>query len=150
MPTFTSLSYFANTIKAVEEFADLLPVTNEWNVNIFFVGLRAVSYQKRVQLLISARKPYNKLFRVFSDLALNQPTGQISTDFGGVASRAVDGGTSTDYADGSCTHTTATTDPWWRVDLGSSVAVAEVRIVNRACYGDCGSRLSSFEIRIGK
>ena len=67
-----------------------------------------------------------------------------------MASRAVDGVTSTDWVDSSCTHTTTTTDPWWRVDLGSPVAVTEVRIVNRACDGDCGSRLSSFEIRIGK
>ena len=94
--------------------------------------------------------PFIKLLCVFSDLALNQPAQQIGTDAGGVASRAVDGGTSTDYTHGSCTYTTETTDPWWRVDLGSSVAVAEVRIVNRDCSGGCGSRLSSFEIRIGK
>ena len=63
----------------------------------------------------------------------------------------MDGITSTDWVlMSSCTHTTTTTDPWWRVDLGSSVAVAEVRIVNRACSGGCGSRLSAFEIRIGK
>ena len=67
-----------------------------------------------------------------------------------MASRAVDGGTSTNWVDGSCTHTNTTTDPWWRVDLGSPVAVTEVRIVNRACGGSCGSRLNSFEIRIGK
>jgi len=86
----------------------------------------------------------------FSDLAYNQPASQISTVHGGVASRAVDGITTTAYSDGSCTHTNYATDPWWRVDLGSSLPVAEVVIVNRACGGDCAGFLSAFEIRIGK
>ena len=62
----------------------------------------------------------------------------------------MDGGTSTDYYQDSCTHTKTRDEPWWRVDLGSSVPVTEVRIVNRDCTGDCESRLNSFEIRIGK
>ena len=84
-------------------------------------------------------------------MAVNQPAEQIDTDpaYPGVASQAVDGNSSTDYNAGSCTHTTRTNDPWWRVDLGSSVAVTEVVIVNRACDAECGTRLSSFEIRIG-
>jgi len=85
----------------------------------------------------------------FSDLALNQPASQSSTVHGGVASLAVDGITTTAYSGGSCTHTDFGTDAWWRVDLGSSLPVAEVVIVNRACGGDCAGFLSAFEIRIG-
>jgi len=62
----------------------------------------------------------------------------------------VDGKTTTAYGNGSCTHTDYSTDPWWRVDLGISLPVGEVVIVNRACGGECGTRLRNFEIRIGK
>ena len=74
----------------------------------------------------------------------------LNTVHGGVASRAVDGKTATAYSDGSCTHTNYATDPWWRVDLGSSLPVGEVVIVNRACGGECATYLTNFEIRIGK
>ena len=84
------------------------------------------------------------------DLALNRPASQINTVHGGVATRAVDGKITTDFIDGSCTHTNYATDPWWRVDLGSSLPVAEVVIVNRACGGECATYLTNFEIRIGK
>jgi len=60
----------------------------------------------------------------------------------------VDGKTTTDWSEGSCTHTNYSTDAWWRVDLGTSLPVAEVVIVNREC-GSCGKYLSAFEIRIG-
>ena len=83
------------------------------------------------------------------DLALNQPASQVSTVHGGVASRAVDGKTTTSYSQDSCTHTDFANDPWWRVDLGSSLPVAEVVIVNRAC-AYCGDWMLAFDIRIGK
>jgi len=86
----------------------------------------------------------------FSDLAYNQPASQISTVHGAVASRAVDGITTTAYSGGSCTHTNYATDARWRVDLGSSLPVAEVVIVNRACRDACATYLTNFEIRIGK
>ena len=84
------------------------------------------------------------------DLALSQPASQINTVHDGVATRAVDGKTTTDYSDRSCTHTDYATDPWWRVDLGSSLPVGEVVIVSRACGGECATYLTNFEIRIGK
>ena len=88
----------------------------------------------------------------FSDLALNQPASQISTVHGGSASRAVDGGLSTAFGAGSCTHTDYATDAWWRVDLGSSFPVAEVVIANRLCNKgyECAGFMNSFEIRIGE
>ena len=84
------------------------------------------------------------------DLALNRPASQINTAHGGVATRAVDGKTTTAWSGSSCTHTNYATDAWWRVDLGSRLPVSEVVIVNRACGGECATYLTNFEIRIGK
>ena len=86
---------------------------------------------------------------VLLDLALNQPAAQVSEGFGGVASRAVDGNKNTAYGANSCIHTREEKDPWWRVDLGASLPVAEVIIVNRLC-GGCKNDMNAFEIRIGK
>ncbi|XP_068677377.1 receptor-type tyrosine-protein phosphatase S-like isoform X3 [Montipora foliosa] len=85
------------------------------------------------------------------DLALNQPAGQVSTAWGGVASRAVDGDTTTNYASKTCTHTDYAKDAWWRVDLGAPVPVAEVVIVNRYCTPaeKCAAFMDSFQIKIG-
>ena len=90
------------------------------------------------------------LIQTLLDLAFNKPAQQVSTAWGGVASRAVDGITTTGYSQGSCTHTDWANNAWWRVDLGSSLPVAEVVIVNRDCGGECATFMSSFEIWIGK
>ena len=87
---------------------------------------------------------------MFLDLALSQSSTQSSTEHGGASSRAVDGKTSKDYNLGSCTHTKIESNPWWRVDLGSSRPVGEVVIVNRDCTGACADLLKGFEIRIGE
>ncbi|XP_015753443.1 PREDICTED: receptor-type tyrosine-protein phosphatase mu-like [Acropora digitifera] len=85
------------------------------------------------------------------NLALNQPATQVSTDYGAVASRAVDGNNRTDWASDSCMHTDYADDPWWRVDLGESLPVATVVIVNRNCPAahGCADFMRRFEIRIG-
>ena len=83
------------------------------------------------------------------DLALNQPATQSSVFDGSGASLAVDGNTNRDYIQGSCSHTNSQNDPWWRVDLGASLPVAEVVIVNRLCTS-CTNYMNAFEIRIGK
>ena len=62
----------------------------------------------------------------------------------------MDGKTTTSYSAGSCTFTNYANDPWWRVDLGTSLPVAEVVIVNRACGGECAGYLTNFEIKISK
>ena len=62
----------------------------------------------------------------------------------------MDGKTSTDWNQNSCTHTDYADNAWWRVDLGSSFPVAEVVIVSRACVKACADILKAFEIRIGK
>lgn len=64
----------------------------------------------------------------------------------GKASRAVDGNTNREYRSRSCTHTDEETRPWLRIDLQQRIAVAHVKIVNRALTG---MRLCGFEIRVG-
>ena len=86
------------------------------------------------------------------DLALYQPATQVSVYGGSGASRAVDGNKNKDWHQGSCMHTEVEKDPWWRVDLGASLPVAEVFVVNRLCTSSspCGNDMNAFEIRIGK
>ena len=90
------------------------------------------------------------------DLALHQNVTQSSVySVGiktGVASLAVDGNKNRDWNQGFCIHTETQTDPWWRVDLGASLPVAEIVIVNRLCNSSspCANHMNAFEIRIGK
>lgn len=82
-----------------------------------------------------------------TNVALKKTTIQSSTAWVGLSGRAVDGVIATSYSFGSCTHTSLSNSPWWRVDLGKEYEVLYFRITNR---GDCCSeRLSGFEIRIG-
>ncbi|XP_015757056.1 PREDICTED: uncharacterized protein LOC107336496 isoform X2 [Acropora digitifera] len=83
------------------------------------------------------------------NLALSQPATQSSVFNGSGASLAVDGNKNRDYSQGSCIHTRSQKDPWWRVDLGASLPVAEVVIVNRLCLPACTNHMTAFEIRIG-
>ena len=75
------------------------------------------------------------------DLAVNQPATQASVYGGSVASRAVDGNKNRDWGLDSCIHTQVQKDPWWRVELGASLSVAEVFIVNRFCTHHCANDL---------
>ncbi|KAM6910476.1 uncharacterized protein FYW49_012415 [Xenentodon cancila] len=63
------------------------------------------------------------------------------------ADYAIDGNREPDSRKGSCSHTDAHTNPWWRVDLLESHIISSVIITNR---GDCCSeRLNGLEIYIG-
>ena len=65
----------------------------------------------------------------------------------GAAYNAIDGNRESDYHAGSCTHTNAQTNPWWRVDLLESYIVTSIIITNR---GDCcAERINGAEIHIG-
>ncbi|XP_078666825.1 fucolectin-like isoform X2 [Branchiostoma floridae x Branchiostoma belcheri] len=79
--------------------------------------------------------------------AENRPATQSSTALGGVASRAVDGNRFSRFSGNSCTHTQTESNPWWRVDLGSSQCVAWVRIYNREDC--CQERLDGFTVHVG-
>ena len=60
---------------------------------------------------------------------------------------AVDGNHAADFSLGSCSLTTLSEIPWWRVDLGADVKVTGVFIQNR---GDAGYRAETeLSIRVG-
>ncbi|KAL9962924.1 hypothetical protein ACROYT_G032079 [Oculina patagonica] len=81
------------------------------------------------------------------NVALQKSASQSSQCCGGSPGRAVDGNSDGDFSNGlSCSHTAEATDPWWRVDLGSSQSVSEVFLVNRISGQ---ARLSDIEIRVG-
>ena len=82
------------------------------------------------------------------NIAYKRGTRQISTGWGGRASRAVDGNRHGNYNHKSCTHTHRHTNPWWRVDIGSPQEIAKVSLSNRADC--CWHRLRRIEIRAGK
>ncbi|XP_078686500.1 uncharacterized protein LOC144919130 isoform X3 [Branchiostoma floridae x Branchiostoma belcheri] len=82
-----------------------------------------------------------------TNLALNRPATQSSTDFKGAPGRAVDGNRNAIYAKKSCSHTAMERDPWWRVDLGSSQCVDRVVVVKRQRIG--GHWLEGFQVYVG-
>ncbi|MGH9839612.1 MAG: discoidin domain-containing protein [Blastocatellia bacterium] len=73
---------------------------------------------------------------------------QSSTDWGGVASKAIDGISDGHFSTpGSVTHTnfnTNSTNPWWETDLGSSKPISMIRIWNRTDC--CSERLQNFYV----
>ena len=90
---------------------------------------------------------YYSDFASLENLVLNVSTSQLSLGCEGVSARAVDGNSDGKYGRKTCTHTTRTTNPWWRADMGSSHSVSEVFLVNRVAVRE---RLVNIEIRVGK
>lgn len=82
-----------------------------------------------------------------TNVAGGKPASQISVDYSGIASRAVDGNTDGIYDDGSVTHTVAAVGAWWEVDLQQSFVIDRITLFNRtdSC---CGFRLSNFSVQI--
>lgn len=68
-----------------------------------------------------------------------------SMNFGGVASRAVDGNTNGVYSNNSTTHSQDEKDPWLEIDLGAFYDVSKIVIWNRTddC---CWNRLQGFYV----
>lgn len=100
--------------------------------------------------------------RDWADLTLFRGAyaAQSSTDFGGVASRAVDkqldtaGNFDGAYANQSVTHTAYENQPWWQVDLGAVQPLEKVRLWNRT-DANCGSihcseRLANFYLFVSE
>jgi hypothetical protein len=78
-----------------------------------------------------------------------QSTTYILSGVIGAASNAVDGITTTAWADGSCIHTALDeSNPWWRVDFGRGVEVTGVRVYNRCDYG-YRRKLNPFSVYVG-
>jgi RHS repeat-associated protein len=78
------------------------------------------------------------------NLALGKTASQSSTVLGATASRANDGNTDGNFADGSVSHTDFQNQPWWQVDLGSSQQITSVSVWNRTDC--CQSRTSNFNV----
>ena len=74
---------------------------------------------------------------------------QSTTGWGGDAKRAIDGNTSGQYKDNSCTHTKNQKDSpsWWTVDMKTSYFLDSVEIFNREDC--CSDRLKDYLIYIG-
>lgn len=81
------------------------------------------------------------------NLARTGKATQSSDDYGGDASRAIDGNTNGDYSVNSTTHTKTQKNPWWEVDLGAEVAVDRVTLWNRTDSG-LQPRLQGAEVRL--
>ena len=79
------------------------------------------------------------------NIAWKKQAKQSSTDFGGDASRALDGNTNSSYSQQSITHTKFENQPWWEVDLGRTEQVGLVRLHNRG-DGELSKCLSDFDV----
>ena len=82
-----------------------------------------------------------------TNLALNRPASQSSTNWIAAASRANDGNTNGNFWTGnSVSETSWSAQPWWQVDLGAVKNIGEVEIWNRT---DCCSfNLNNYYILI--
>lgn len=80
-----------------------------------------------------------------ANVATRGKASQSSTDYDGVAQRAVDGNTNGDFNVHSTTHTRVEDNPWWEVDLGADVPIDAIVIWNRT-DGGLEERLSSFRV----
>ncbi|GAA3744690.1 hypothetical protein GCM10022225_30420 [Plantactinospora mayteni] len=81
---------------------------------------------------------------VLPNVAVGRPATQVSTAWGGVPGRAVDGNTAGDYlVDNSASHTAEPSyQAWWQVDLTQRYQVDAVEIWNRTDC--CTERLSDY------
>lgn len=99
---------------------------------------------RNTKLLFSTLGNVIIILHCSENLAQEKPTDQSSLYDFQYASIAVNGKKLNIH----CTHTRASTKPWWKVDLEQVVPVSEVFILNR---GDCcGERLNGAEIRVGE
>lgn len=83
-----------------------------------------------------------------TNLSLNKITEQSSTSFEGISSRAVDGDTSGAYGNQSVTHTSNSTNPWWKVDLEENFIIDRIEVYNRT-DNCCKERLVGAKVYVG-
>ncbi len=84
---------------------------------------------------------------IITNLALQKPSSQSSTIYGGTASRANDGNRNGDWFANSVTHTNDEMAPWWQVDLQNTYLIDHIRIWNRT-NSCCISRMSNYYVFI--
>uniref|UniRef100_A0A8C6TRS3 Si:ch211-215k15.4 n=1 Tax=Neogobius melanostomus TaxID=47308 RepID=A0A8C6TRS3_9GOBI len=80
------------------------------------------------------------------NLALQGRATQSSLESIGIASNAIDGNRESVWSKGSCQHTKADLNPWWRLDLRKTHRIFSVNVTNMI---DSPQRLNGAEIRIG-
>ncbi|PQO27049.1 DUF1553 domain-containing protein [Blastopirellula marina] len=89
--------------------------------------------------------------QVFSgdeNAAMKGKASQVSVDYDGPATKAIDGNTNGDFFGGmSTTHTKQEKNPWWEVDLGATMTIDKVVVWNRT-DGDLFSRMKSCRVVI--
>lgn len=88
-----------------------------------------------------------QIFQGANNLAQKGTATQSSTSFDGPAKFAIDGNTDGKFESKSVTHTDASNDPWWEVDLQSAQAVDRIVIWNRTDAG-VEDRLANFRIAL--
>ena len=87
-----------------------------------------------------------QVFANGTNIAAGGVAKQSSTSNDGVAQRALDGNTNSDFNGGGQTHSAeGEANPWWEVDLKSDQAVSEIAVWNRAGFED---RLEGFTLTV--
>ena len=81
------------------------------------------------------------------NIALNKTATQ-SSDWGGIADKAVDGNTDGNYYNASITHTNNDPGAWWQVDLGAVYDITDITLYNRTDC--CAERLDDFTILVSE
>lgn len=87
-----------------------------------------------------------EIFSEGQNIAPRGTATQNSTDFGGEASRVIDGNTDGEYIGKSVSHTGVGKNPWLEIDLGKSHPIESFRIWNRT--DGLESRLAGYRIKI--
>lgn len=82
---------------------------------------------------------------IITNLALQKPSSQSSTAYGGTASRANDGNTNGDWGANSIAHTNNELNPWWQVDLQDVYDIEHIEVWNRT-NSCCRERLANFYV----
>jgi hypothetical protein len=89
-----------------------------------------------------------QIFSGSDNVAAKGAASQSSTAFDGEAKRAIDGNTNGNYFESnSVTHTAASEDPWWEVDLKTPQKIERIVLWNRT-DGMTDTRLADFRIAI--
>ena len=84
--------------------------------------------------------------RQLYNVAIYGTASQIHTNYGGIASRAIDGNTNGNFGNGSVTHTWGGRQAWWRVELPFETDIQKIRLWNRDDC--CKERLSNSDVFI--
>ncbi len=87
-----------------------------------------------------------QVFSGGNNVALKGAASQSSTDYDGPANLAIDGKTSGVFADKSVTHTAMQDNPWWEVDLKSSLPIDRIVVWNRT--ENVETRIEGFKVHV--